>query len=149
MKKTDIFSLAISVLFLASTFACADRYGFSVSNGQVQNPAPAVYQPVQNGPPAHAPAYGYRAKHMYMYQYYPSVSVYRDTGTGMYFYLSGSNWQVGATLPDALKVNLGSSVTLEMDTDKPYIYNDQHRQQYPPGQAKKNKKKNKYKNEKW
>ena len=141
MKKINIFSLAILVLFLTSTLASADSFSFSWSNGQEQNQSPAASQPKQNGPPAHAPAYGYRAKHMY--HYYPSASVYRDTSTGMYFYLSGSNWQVGATLPDALKVKLGSAVTLEMDTDKPYIYNDQHRQKYPPGQAKKGNNKNK------
>jgi hypothetical protein len=32
----------------------------------------------KQGPPAHAPAHGYRAKHQY--RYYPSRSVYYDTG---------------------------------------------------------------------
>jgi hypothetical protein len=32
----------------------------------------------KNGPPAHAPAHGYRAKHRY--RYYPSCSVYFDIG---------------------------------------------------------------------
>lgn len=142
MKKINILSLSILVLFLTSALASADSFSFSWSNSQEQNQKPVVSESGKNGPPAHAPANGYRAKHMY--HYYPSASVYRDTSTGMYFYLSGSNWQVGASLPDALKVGLGSSVTLEMDTDKPYIHNDQHKQQYPPGQAKKNKnKKNK------
>lgn len=141
MKKLYIPSIAFLVLLLTPHLVFADSFSFTYSNEQEHNTSPNVSGTKQKGPPAHAPAHGYRAKHMY--HYYPSASVYRDTSTGMYFYLSGSNWQVGATLPDALKVKLGSSVTLEMDTDKPYIYNDQHKQQYPPGQAKKNKNKNK------
>ena len=141
MKKIYILCLAVFVLLMTSPLVFADSLSFSWSNDQGHNQGPVVSESMPNGPPAHAPAYGYRAKHMY--HYYPSASVYRDDSTGMYFYLSGSNWQIGATLPDALKVRLGNSVTLELDTDKPYIYNDQHKQQYPPGQVKKKNEKNK------
>lgn len=141
MKKINVLSLSVLFLLVTSHLASADSFSFSWSNDRGHNQSPTVSESKQNGPPAHAPAHGYRAKHMY--HYYPSASVYRDASTGMYFYLSGSNWKVGATLPDALRVKLGSSVTLEMDTDKPYIYNDQHKQQYPPGQAKKKNKNNK------
>jgi len=98
----------------------------------------------KNGPPAHAPAHGYRAKHQY--RYYPSRSVYYDTGRGIYFYLKGKNWEVGASLPTNLRVGLGDSVSIELDTDKPYIYHADHQKKYPPGQMKKkkNKKKNKW-----
>jgi hypothetical protein len=97
----------------------------------------------KGGPPAHAPAHGYRAKHQY--RYYPSRSVYYDTGRGLYFYLKGNNWEVGASLPSSLRVGLGDSVSIELDTDKPYIYHADHVKKYPPGQMKKkNKKKNKW-----
>ena len=99
------------------------------------------------GPPAHAPAHGYRAKHKY--RYYPSCSVYYDSGRRIYFYLKGDNWEVGASLPSNLRMGLGDSVSIELDTDKPYIYHADHVEKYPPGQMKKkNKKKNK-KNNKW
>ena len=99
----------------------------------------------KGGPPPHAPAHGYRAKHQYQYRYYPSRSVYYDTGRGIYFYLKGKNWEVGASLPSNLRVGLGDSVSIELDTDKPYIYHADHVKKYPPGQIKKkHKKKNKW-----
>jgi len=98
----------------------------------------------KGGPPAHAPAHGYRAK--YKYRYYPSCSVYYDSGRRIYFYLKGDNWEVGASLPTSLRVGLGDSVSIELDTDKPYIHHAEHVKEYPPGQLKKNKgkKKNKW-----
>jgi hypothetical protein len=80
------------------------------------------------GPPPHAPAHGYRAKHQY--RYYPSNSVYYDTGRGLYFYLKGDNWEVGASLPSSLRVDLGDSVSIELDTDKPYLQHADHVKKY-------------------
>jgi hypothetical protein len=97
----------------------------------------------KKGPPSHAPAHGYRAKHQY--RYYPSCSVYYDTGRRLYFYIKGDNWEVGATLPKHIRIGLGDSVNIELDTDKPYIYHSEHVKKFPPGQIKKkNKKKNKW-----
>ena len=93
----------------------------------------------KKGPPAHAPAHGYRAKHKY--RYYPSRSVYYDTDRRVYFYLRGDNWEVKASLPSSIRVGLGDSVSIELDTDKPYIYHADHAKKYPPGQMKKKKKK--------
>jgi hypothetical protein len=84
----------------------------------------------KGGPPAHAPAYGYRAKHQY--RYYPSSSVYYDTGRGLYFYLKGEHWEVGASLPNSLRMGLGDSVSIELDTDKPYNHYKEHVKKYPP-----------------
>ena len=97
----------------------------------------------KKGPPTHAPAHGYRAKHQY--RYYPSRSVYYDTGRRLYFYIKGDNWEVGASLPNQIRIGLGDSVNIELDTDKPYVYHSEHVKKYPPGQMKKrNKKKNKW-----
>jgi hypothetical protein len=92
----------------------------------------------KQGPPAHAPAHGYRAKHQY--RYYPSRSVYYDTGRGLYFYLKGENWEVGASLPGSLRVGLGDAVSIELETDKPYTHHAEHVKKYPPKQHKKKKK---------
>ncbi|MGV7225095.1 MAG: hypothetical protein ACQ9MH_26715 [Nitrospinales bacterium] len=100
----------------------------------------------KGGPPAHAKAHGYRAKHKY--RYYPDCSVYHDTGRGLYFYIKGGNWEVGASLPHNLQMGLGESVSLELDTDKPYTYHAEHVKQYPPEKVKKGKKK-KNKKHKW
>jgi len=94
----------------------------------------------KGGPPPHAPAHGYRAKHQY--RYYPSCSVYYDIGRGLYFYIRGDNWEVGASLPNSLRVELGDYVSMELDTDKPYIHHEDHVKKYPPGQLKKKNKKN-------
>jgi len=90
-------------------------------------------------PPAHAPAHGYRAKHRY--RYYPSCLVYFDIGRSVYFYLEGGNWRVSVELPNHLHARLGNSVVFEMDTDKPYLEHEYHKQKYPPGQLKKKKSK--------
>ena len=91
----------------------------------------------KGGPPAHAPAHGYRAKHRY--RYYPDQKVYHDTDRGLYFYLKGDNWEVGASLPARLKAGLGESVTIELDTDKPYVHNSEHIKKYPPKKSKSKK----------
>jgi hypothetical protein len=97
----------------------------------------------KKGPPAHAPAHGYRAKHQY--RYYPSSSVYYDSERKIYFYLKGDNWEVGVTLPKNIRLRLGDYVSIEMNTDKPYTHYADHVKRYPPGQMKKNnKKKNKW-----
>ena len=97
----------------------------------------------KKGPPAHAKAHGYREKHKY--RYYPSRSVYYDTGRGLYFYLKGNGWEVGASLPSSIRVGLGDSVSIELNTDKPYVHHAEHVKKYPPGKMKqKNKKKNKW-----
>ncbi len=92
----------------------------------------------KQGPPAHAPAHVYRAKHQY--RYYPSRSVYYDTGRGLYFYLKGDNWEVGASLPGSLRVGLGDAVSIELETDKPYIHHAEHIKKYPSKQFKQKKK---------
>jgi hypothetical protein len=93
------------------------------------------------GPPAHAPAHGYRAKHQY--RYYPDQKVYHDSERGLYFYLRGENWEVGASLPSPLRSALGDSVTIELDTDKPYVYNAEHARKYPPKKSQKGRAKKK------
>ena len=100
----------------------------------------------KGGPPAHAPAHGYRAKHHY--RYYPSCSVYYDSGRKLYFYLKGDRWEMGASLPLNMRVSLGDYVSLELDTGKPYIYHTDHVKKYPPGKEKK-KNKHKKKKSKW
>ena len=89
----------------------------------------------KGGPPAHAPAHGYRAK--YQYRYYPECSVYYDDGRKIYFYIKGDHWEVGASLPYHLRVSLGDFVHIEMETDKPYVHHAEHVKKHPPGHMKK------------
>ena len=73
----------------------------------------------KGGPPAHAPAHGYRAK--YNYHYYPKAKVYYVTSRKLYFYMEGDNWKASVSLPLDLKVRLGDHVSIETDFDKPYL----------------------------
>lgn len=91
----------------------------------------------KGGPPPHAPAYGYRAKHQY--RYYPCCSAYYDAGRGVWFYIKTGDWTIGASIPTDIRAQLGYYVNISMDTDTPYEFNDEHRKQYPAEKFKKKK----------
>ncbi|MEW6593336.1 MAG: hypothetical protein AB1413_00540 [Thermodesulfobacteriota bacterium] len=134
IKKSGVAACAL--LTGISLAGCLTGGGVSV--GVPAEPA-AREVPPGHGPPPHAPAHGYRAK--YGYRYYPSVSVYFDVNRKLYFYLQNGDWKVGVSLPDNLRLKLGDSVTIEMDSDKPYTEFQAHKAKYPPpGQVKKNNK---------
>ena len=99
-----------------------------------------VEQPAtKKGPPDHAPAHGYRAKHRY--RYYPVTQVYYNIRRGSYIYYHNGRWEVSVSLPERIKININEYVTLEMDTDRPYTYHTDVIKKYPPGQVKKRKRK--------
>ena len=143
-KKFMRSAVAISTFLLFSSNAVAGSFSFSWGSDSSTESSQPTIKTKKNGPPSHAPAHGNRSKRQY--QYFPSSSVYHDSDRSLYFYFNGSNWQVAASLPNDIKVQLGNSVSIELETDKPYIYNEQHQEQYPPGQMKKTKKE---KGKKW
>jgi len=130
MNKGVHFLMAAAFVLLFS-FTVLAGGAISVQWGDNSKPQsnPNIYSQKKGGPPPHAPAHGYRAKHQY--QYYPNCNVYHDASRGMYFYMKGDGWAVGASLPTDLLPNLGASVSLDMDTDKPYEHNAEHLKQYP------------------
>ena len=149
LAKRLFIGLAACFFFISSilTFGCAGtkikaKYEKKGESGYSK----AGHKHKKGGPPAHAPAHGYRAKHKY--RYYPDCSVYHDTERGLYFYIKGGNWEVGASLPNNFQMGLGESVSLELDTDRPYTYHTDHVKQYPPRKVKKIKTK-KNKKHKW
>jgi hypothetical protein len=76
------------------------------------------------GPPPHAPAHGYRKK--FAYHYYPTVNVYYDPARDMYFYLSGREWKMAVSLPSSIRIDVQEAVSLELETDQPYVENAKH-----------------------
>lgn len=83
------------------------------------------------GPPPWAPAHGYRAKTRHIY--FPQYNFYFDLQRGVYIYLGGSTWQVGASLPATFgNIDLKGAVQveLELDTDTPQKYNAEHKVKY-------------------
>ena len=135
-QMSKMFILSGFVLFLFSFTGCIS-IGGGVHLGEISKP--------NGGPPPHAPAHGYRAKHSY--NYYPAAQVYFDTSRKVYFYLDRDNWRMSVSLPESLSVKLGNHVTIDMDTDKPYAQFLEHKKKYSQGQLKKHKKNKKKK--KW
>lgn len=124
---------------LTILFGCGTRGGVLVESGGNENAVTRNGPLAQKGPPPWAPAHGYRAKQKYLF--FPDCPAYYDTDRGVYFYLEGDNWVVSVSLPDRLSLKAGTQVVLEIETDKPYLYYEDHKRKYPPGHSKKFKKK--------
>jgi len=128
-KGVHFLMAAALVLLFAFTVLAGEAISVQWGDNAKPQSNAGLYSQKKGGPPPHAPALGYRTKHQY--QYYPNSNVYHDASRGLYFYLKGDGWAVGASLPTDLLPNLGASVSLNMDTDKPYEYNAEHLKQYP------------------
>jgi hypothetical protein len=140
LKLTSLRFLALgAMLFFA--FGCASTRGAVGVGWGNSSPDYDVQGAHKNGPPPHAPAHGYRAKHCY--RYYPANEVYYDTGRRIYFYIEGGAWVADALLPYHLRVSLGQYKTVELYSDTPYeyhkTYKSKEKHKVPPGQAKKGK----------
>lgn len=140
--------LLLAGLILFFMFGCASTRGGIGYEWGSQEPAPQSETKVvhKHGPPNHAPAHGYRAKHCY--RYYPAKEVYYDAERRIYFYIESQIWKSDVSLPYHLEVNLGAYQTVELYSDTPYAYHEKHKSKkkhkVPPGQAKKNKQWGKY-----
>ena len=117
-----VFTL-VTICFVISFTA------FDITQGKFQFSQNAAFAKSKKaGPPEHAKAHGYRAKHTY--KYYPDANAYYDVERKTYFYLEGDQWRVGVSLPGSLSVSLGNCVTIGMDSDKPYTSFEEHKRQY-------------------
>lgn len=124
----------ILVLILTCLFIFTGCQGMSIVIGDdPHKEAPSEYK--DEGPPPWAPAHGYRAK--YKYRYYPASRVYYEEGSGVYFHYKDGQWQISASLPVAIRIDVNDFITLEMNTDRPYEYDHEVVKRYPPGQLKK------------
>lgn len=101
----------LSVMLAVAMISC-QRAGVTI--GKSNSPSTASRQ----GPPAHAPAHGYRRK--FGYHYYPDQHVYYAPDRGTYFWLEGEAWKVGVELPSRIALNLGDHVSIELDSQTPY-----------------------------
>lgn len=71
-----------------------------------------------NGPPAHAPAYGYRRK--YNYNYYPQANVYYNVETKRYFWIEGGSWGFGIEVPKGMNLDDTKKTTMVLGSPFPY-----------------------------
>lgn len=102
---------------------CNSPRSLGITIGDRQEPGYRVTHK-QVAPPPHAAAHGYRKK--FGYNYYPTANVYYDQSRKVYFYLAGSNWEMGVSLPSSLRVNMNEAVYLKLETDRPYQHNAEH-----------------------
>ena len=140
MKKIWLVFLivgVISIIYAQGFFHEKNDYFLKISF--VKGTTVSDSKPKDQSPPPWAPAHGYRAK--YTYRYYPDACVYYDTNRRLYFYFSNEKWNFSASLPSFIKVDLGQSIVLEMDVDKPYIFHSEVVERYPPKNNRKTPKK--------
>ena len=136
MKKLLLAAIGTVLLVGCTTDGRKPNVGVGVSIGG-SPPPPVVVEALRGGgPPPWSPAHGRRAKEARVqYHYYPSSGVYVNVSTGSYFYMNGGSWQVSTTLPSAVVLDRGDYVSLELETDRPYLFYDEHRGKFK-GKAK-------------
>lgn len=102
--------------------------------GKVLPPPPpevvVIEESGPKGPPPWAPAHGFRRNREYYY--YPGANVYFRPTDRTWFYLEGRDWRIGATLPTSIRVDLDRSVSLTMETERPFDFHEQIQTYYPP-----------------
>jgi hypothetical protein len=83
--------------------------------------------PVHATPPSWATAHGYHGHHgkkvrEYRYVYYPAQRVYYAPETRSWFWLHGSNWQAGLTLPHHYQFSAQiGGIPVVLQSSRPYI----------------------------
>ncbi|GAB4351947.1 MAG: hypothetical protein Kow0099_36110 [Candidatus Abyssubacteria bacterium] len=135
MSIRKLYILFCCLLLVLTCLACSTTGGGVYVGTEPEGVYVETGPDVKHGPPPHAPAWGYRAKHTY--RYYPGAQVYYEPARGLYFYYEDGEWRVSGSLPVHLSVQLGEYVIIESDSDKPYLESEKHAKKYPPGQMKK------------
>lgn len=67
----------------------------------------------------------------YEYRYYPASAIYYDVQRHVYFYPYKGSWRKTRTLPKTIYIDRDRFVTLDMDTDEPYIHHSETVRKYP------------------
>lgn len=133
--KTSLFAFAIlGTAMLVPARAQVDvAVSAEIRVGKALPPPPPEVVLVEDtrpsGPPPWAPAHGFRRNHEYYY--YPGADVYYRPADRTWFYLDGGDWRFGVSLPASAHVDFDRSVSLTMETDRPYQFHDKVRAYYP------------------
>ncbi|MFA6959268.1 MAG: hypothetical protein WC205_00790 [Opitutaceae bacterium] len=97
-------------------------------------PPPEVVVVEESGPPGPPPWAAHRwFRRERVYYYYTDGNVYYRPADRTWFYLDGGEWRMGVNLPDRIQFEVGHSVRLTMETDRPFIYHEQVVAHYPSG----------------
>jgi hypothetical protein len=135
MKPSLLVLLSVTGVTLLSSAQAQIDVGLSaeIRIGRAQPPPPPEVVIVEDtrppGPPPWAPAHGFRKNREYYY--YPGTDVYYRPADRTWFYLDGGNWRVGTNLPSSVHVDFGRSVSLSMESERPYEFHEKVRSYYP------------------
>ena len=131
MAKVLWLIITFLLISMGALAGCSETNGHMATGWGQKGNEPTIVASHRHGhgPPPHAPAWGYRAKHQY--RYYPDAFVYFDVTRKVYFYLEGPNWHMAVTLPSYYSGKLRGYVLIEMATDTPYLQFERHRKDYP------------------
>jgi hypothetical protein len=132
MKATH-FLLLLPLAALPLVARADVSLALEIQLGRVPPPPPpeviVIEQVGPPGPPPWAPASGLRRNRTYYY--YPGADVYFRPADRVWFYLDGRDWRFGVSLPATIHVDFERSVSLAMETDRPYQFHGQVRTYYP------------------
>ncbi len=97
--------------------------------GLMMTTSSCIYDPYYYGPPSYHVSGTF---YPYGYYYYPSVQVYFQYSTGLYFYISNGQWINSRILPPRFRLNPSDRVFLRLKSNTPYQLNSQHIEKYRP-----------------
>jgi hypothetical protein len=133
MKTNLLVLLALATALVPVARAIDVNISAEIRLGRAQPPPPPEVIIVEDsrppGPPPWAPAHGFRRNHDYYY--YPGADVYYRPADRTWFYLDGGDWRFGVNLPTNIHVDFDRSVSLSMETDRPYQFHEKVRTYYP------------------
>ncbi|HEY5552196.1 MAG TPA: hypothetical protein VIK52_09915 [Opitutaceae bacterium] len=133
-KTVLLLSLAAASLVPSARADVDVRIDAEIRIGRALPPPPPevviVEQVGPPGPPPWSRGRWYRRSHAYYY--YPGSDVYYRPSDRVWFYLDGGDWRFGARLPDGIRVDFGHSVSLKLETNRPYTYHREVVAYYPP-----------------
>ena len=132
-KTALLLTLAAASFVPAAKADIEVRFDADIRVGHALPPPPPEVVIVDHsgppGPPPWARRHWYRRD--YAYYYYPGCDVYYRPSDHMWFYLDGGNWRTSVRLPDSVTIDFGNSVSLTLESNKPWIYNDRVVAYYP------------------
>lgn len=136
MNPKPLLTLAVfAAVAVFATVAHALDFGITaeIRLGKVLPPPPpevvVIEDTAPKGPPPWAPAHGFRRNRDYYY--YPDANVYFNPDERKWFFLEGGSWRIAAALPTSINLNLERTVSLTMETDRPFEHHEQVKRYYP------------------
>jgi len=136
MKTRSVLLLSLAAAgFVPAVDAAIDVHiDAEIRIGRAPPPPPPEIVVVEEvgppGPPPWSRSRWYRRSHAYYY--YPGCDVYYRPSDRMWFYLDGGNWEFGVSLPERIRVDFGRSVSLSLESDRPYTFHRDVVAYYPP-----------------